>query len=138
MFFENKFFELIHFFWTLGTKTSVFGPKLLDGFVRTAFNVSRGDFWVNCFFFKLYHRLDCFPTAGRTLCNIGSKTFEKMVKLQSTRTTKFFSVKFVFWRKYLHLQFFRALIKNFADLCGKTFHPVSKTAFNSCSGDLLA
>ena len=78
------------FFWALGTKTSVFWRKFFDGFVKAAFNVSRVDFWVNCFSYEFFQLLDCFPTVGRTFCNLFSKTLESLLQLSSTWTTKLF------------------------------------------------
>ena len=45
------------------------------------------------FFYEFFQLLDCFPTVGRTFCNIVSKTLENLLQLHSTWTTKLFEEK---------------------------------------------
>ena len=50
--FENKFFESFLYFWTSGVIFSDFRRKFFDSFLKTAFYVYSGDFWLDCFFYK--------------------------------------------------------------------------------------
>ena len=60
--------------------------------------VPEWDFWVNCFFYEFFEFLHCFPTVGRTFCNIGAKSVEKLSKVHSTWPTNF-SRKVCFLKK---------------------------------------
>ena len=67
-------------------------------FVKNALYVSEWDFWLNCFFREFFEFRHCSPTVGRTFCNIGAKTLEKLSKVLSTWTTNF-SRKVCFLKK---------------------------------------
>ena len=116
---ENNYFYNFFEFWSKTLRTSLGKPKEL-------------------FFLWIFSASWLFSDCGKNILQQCFQNFRKFVTTAFYLNNKAFWRKFVFWRKNLLLQFFRALIKNFADFCRKTFHPVSKAAFNTCSRDLLA
>ena len=114
LFFENNFFELFLYFWTSGVIFSDFRWKFFDSFVKTSFYVSSGDFWLDCFFYKnLWVFLPSSGCEEKILAFWRRKSFIKIVKTAIYVYKKFFW-QIWFLKKKL-LQFFRVLIKNFAD-----------------------
>ena len=111
-----------------------FGPlaKNFDGCVKTAFNVSRGVFWVNCFFYEFFQLLDCFPAVGRTFCNIGSKILEKLLKLHSIWTTKLFEENLFSEERTYYYNFFELWSKTL-----RTFFEKPSTRFQKLLSSLV-
>ena len=78
--FENKFLEFFLFLWSWGAIFLDFQRNICDRFVKTAFYVSSGDFWLDCFF---YENLWVFwPSSGRKeiILAFWRKSFKKSVK----------------------------------------------------------
>ena len=91
-----------------------FRRKICGWFVKTAFDVSSGIFWLDSFFYK---NLRIFsPSSGceENIMAFWRKAFKKFVKTAIYLYKKFLW-KIWFLKKKL-LQFFRVLIKNFATL----------------------
>ena len=119
---------MIHVFWTWGTKILVFRRKIFDGFVKTAFNVSRGDFRANCFFYDFFQLLDCFLTVERTFCNLGFKFFEYLLKLLYTWATKLLR-KICFLKKILTFIIFSRFDQKVCGHLSTNLPTASKTCF---------
>ena len=79
-----------------------------------------------------------FFDCGQKILQHWRRNFKEVVKSAFYLNNRTFRGKYVFWRKYLHLQIFRVLLKNSADFCQKGFAPIWKTAFYTGSGGLLA
>ena len=78
--FENKLFEFFLYFWSWGAIFLDFLRKFCDRFVKSAFYVSNGAFWLDCFF---YEKLWVFwPSSGREeiILAFWRKSFENSVK----------------------------------------------------------
>ena len=117
LFFENKFFELFLNFWNSGTIFLDFRPKFCDRFVKTAFYVSSGDFWLDCFFYK---NLWVFsPSSGceENILAFWRNNFRKFVKTATYEYKKSFWKIWFSTEKFLH--FFWVVIKKFPDFCQK-------------------
>ena len=83
---ENKFFELFLYFWTLGTKILDLRRTLFNRFVKIAFYVSRGGFWLDCFLYEnswVFHRL---WAVKRIFWNICARALKCLSKLHFTCT----------------------------------------------------
>ena len=63
-------------------------------------------FFSELFYLWIFWVFYCFPTVGRTFCNIGAKTLEKMSKVPSTRTTKLFEESLFFEESFYFYNFF--------------------------------
>ena len=96
--FENIILEFFLYFWSSGANFLYFQRKFCDRFLKTAFFVYSGDFWLDIFFyesFEFFHRL---RAVKKTFWHFGAKTSKSLLKLQFM-WTKIFCGKFDFWRK---------------------------------------
>ena len=117
LFFENKFFEMFLNFWSSGTNFLDFRRNFCDRFVKTAFHLSSGDFWLDCFFYK---NLWVFsPSSGceENILAFWLKNFRKFVKTAKYEY-KIFLLKIWFSEEKL-LHFFWVVIKKLPDFCQK-------------------
>ena len=98
-----------------GHKFLEFRRKFCDRFVKTAFYVSSGDFWLDCFFYEsLWVFTTVFGLWGKdsgTLAQNLQKVCQNAIHVDKKVLRKNW-----FLKKKL-LQFFRVPIKNFADFC---------------------
>ena len=81
-YFENKFLEIFLYFWSSRTNFLDFRRKFCDRSVKTAFYVSSGDFWLDCFSnetFRFFHRLRALR---KKVWQLGAKASKSLSKLQ--------------------------------------------------------
>ena len=99
------------YFWSSGASFLDFRRKICDRFVKTAFNVSSGDFWFACFFYENLWVISPSPGSEENFLAFWRKNIKKFVKT-ALYVYKKFLWKIWFLKKFLH--FFRVLIKKFA------------------------
>ena len=105
-------------FLVFGHKFLDFRWKFCDSFVKTAFFVSIGDFWLDCFF---YENLWVFsPSSGfeEKILALWWKSFKKCVKMQFMWTKKLCG-KFDFWRKNfcIFFEYLSKILRTFLKKC---------------------
>ena len=77
---EKKFLQFFLCFWSSGTSFLDFRRKLCDRFVKTAFNVSSGDFWLDCFFYETFWTFPLSSGSEENSLAFWRKSFKKFVK----------------------------------------------------------
>ena len=95
--FENKFLEF--FFWSLDTNFLHFLGIFCDKFVKTAFYVSSGDFWLDCNFYENLWVFSPSSGCGEKFWHFGAKTSKNLSKLQFMSTKNFWG-RFDFWKRF--------------------------------------
>ena len=85
-------------------------------------------FLVELFFYEFFESRHCFPTVGRTFCNNGEKTLEKLSKVHST-WTKDFSRKVWFLKKKFTFTIFSSFDENPCGLPSQSVPPDLENCF---------
>ena len=116
LFFEKTFFELFVYFWTSGTSFLDSWLKFFDSFVKTAFCVPNGDFWLDCFFYKNSLVFSSSSGCEGKILRFWRKNFKSLSKLQFM-SIKNFCGKFDFWRK--NFAIFSSTDRKFCGLLSK-------------------
>ena len=109
--FENKFLELFLYFWSSGAIFLDFRRNICDRFVKTAFYVSSGSFWLDWFFLRKFMSIFTVLGLWGKHCGILAQKLQKVYQ-KGNLCEKKFLWKSWFLKKLL--QFFRVLIKIFA------------------------
>ena len=109
-FYENKFLELFLYFWSSSASFLDFWRKFCDRFVKTAFFVSSGDFWLDCFF---YENLRVFSPSSGSEEKILAFWRQNIKKFDKTALYVYKKFLWIIWFLKKLLQFFRVLIKIF-------------------------
>ena len=104
LFFENKFFEMFLNFWSSGTNFLDFRRKFCDRFVKTAFHLSIGYFWLDWFFYKTLWLFSPSSGCEENILAFWLKNFRKFVKTANYEYKNFFG-KFDFRRKNFYIFF---------------------------------
>ena len=117
--FENKFLEWFLCFWSSSANFLDFQLKFWDSFVKAAFYVSSGDFWLDCLFYEnlwVFHRL---RAVKKKFWHCGAKASKSLTK-EHFMCTKKFCGKFDFWKNFYNFfeywsKFLRLLTKMLSD-----------------------
>ena len=87
--FENMFLELFLCFWSSGAIFLDLRRKFCDRFVKTAFYVYSGDFWLDCVFYKNLRVFSPSPGCEENILAFWRKNFKTFVKTALFRYKKF-------------------------------------------------
>ena len=126
------------YFWTSGSKVLEFQQKFFDRFVKAAFYVSRGNFWLDCFFYEFFWVSSVFSACGKVIQQHWRNKLRKFVKCAFYLNNKTFQKKFVFFAETICFHnFFRLLVKNLLTSVGKPSARFQKLLSTLVHGNFL-
>ena len=109
-FWKSCFLKIV-LFWTSGTIFPDFWRNFCDRFVKTAFYVSSGDFWLDCFSTKIYEFFDRLRAVRKIFWHFGAKPSKSLSKLQYM-CTKNFCGKFDLWKNfYIFFEYWSKILR---------------------------